>query len=78
MTTRRTNISSSIFSEMFRAGMHKSAMIGVFLAVLELVRHHRVLAEQNEPHGEIWIRPGENLGDAPLSSDPSIQPTSAG
>ena len=27
------------FSDMFEAGMHKSVLIGVFLAVLELVRH---------------------------------------
>jgi segregation and condensation protein A len=45
------------FSEMFNPGMHKSAMIGVFLAVLELVRHHSVRAEQNDLHGEIWIVP---------------------
>lgn len=45
------------FSEMFEPGMHKSAMIGVFLAVLELVRHHSVRAEQNDLHGEIWIVP---------------------
>jgi len=51
------------FSEMFRSGMHKSAMIGVFLAILELVRHHCVGAEQNEPHGEIWIVPSENFDE---------------
>ncbi len=45
------------FTEMFRSGMHKSAMIGVFLAVLELVRHHRVCAEQDHLHGEIWLLP---------------------
>lgn len=45
------------FSEMFAPGMHKSAMIGVFLAVLELCRHHSVRAEQNDLHGEIWIIP---------------------
>jgi segregation and condensation protein A len=48
-----------LFSEMFAPGMHKSAMIGVFLAILELVRHHSVRAEQNELHGEIAIVPGE-------------------
>ncbi|MEQ8790880.1 MAG: segregation/condensation protein A [Pirellulaceae bacterium] len=47
------------FSEMFSPGMHKSAMIGVFLAILELVRHHNVFAEQTEPHGEIWIVAGD-------------------
>jgi len=49
------------FSQMFAPGMHKSAMIGVFLAVLELVRHHSVLTEQPDPHGEIWILPGEHF-----------------
>ena len=49
------------FSDMFRAGMHKSAMIGVFLAVLELVRHHSVHAEQESPHGEIYLLPGEKF-----------------
>jgi len=51
------------FSEMFTPGMHKSAMIGIFLAVLELVRHHSVDTEQNEMHGEIWLLPGENFDD---------------
>jgi segregation and condensation protein A len=46
------------FSDMFQPGMHKSAIVGVFLAVLELVRHHDVRTEQNDLHGEIWIVPG--------------------
>jgi segregation and condensation protein A len=49
------------FSQMFEPGMHKSAMIGVFLAILELVRHHSVRTEQNDLHGEIWIHPGESF-----------------
>jgi len=49
------------FSEMFEPGMHKSAIVGVFLAVLELVRHHSVRAEQNDLHGEIWIVPSEGF-----------------
>jgi segregation and condensation protein A len=44
--------------ELFRPDMHKSAMIGVFLAVLELVRHQQVKAEQNQLFGEIWVQPG--------------------
>jgi segregation and condensation protein A len=52
------------FSDMFEAGMHKSAIVGVFLAVLELVRHHNVRAEQNDLHGEIWIVPGEEFNPA--------------
>jgi segregation and condensation protein A len=46
---------------MFYAGMHKSAIVGVFLAVLELARHHGVRTEQNDLHGEIWIVPGEGF-----------------
>ena len=49
------------FSDMFQPGMHKSAMIGIFLAVLELVRHHCVRAEQNELHAEIYLLPGEDF-----------------
>ncbi len=41
--------------------MHKTALIGVFLAILELSRHHQVRAEQDEGHGEIWLRPGEGF-----------------
>jgi segregation and condensation protein A len=51
------------FSELFGIGMHKSAMIGVFLAVLELVRYHNVTTEQPEMHGEIWILPGEEFAE---------------
>jgi len=47
------------FSQMFYSGMHKTAMIGVFLSILELVRHHSVRTEQEDVHGEIWILPGE-------------------
>jgi len=49
------------FSDMFQPGMHKSAIVGVFLAVLELARHHGVRTEQTEMHGEIWIVPGEGF-----------------
>jgi segregation and condensation protein A len=46
------------FSELFQPGMHKSAIVGVFLAV---ARHHGVRTEQNDLHGEIWIVPGEEF-----------------
>lgn len=45
------------FSELFEPGMYKSSLIGIFLAVLELVRHKRVLLEQNQLFGEIWLLP---------------------
>ena len=44
-------------SAAFQPGMHRSSLVGVFLAVLELVRHYQVRSEQNELFGEIWILP---------------------
>jgi segregation and condensation protein A len=46
-----------IFRDLFLPGMHKSKLVGIFLAVLELVRHHHVHVQQNELFGEIWITP---------------------
>jgi segregation and condensation protein A len=43
------------FSTLFQAGMIRSQMIGIFLAVLELIRHHHVQVEQGKLFGEIWI-----------------------
>ncbi len=48
------------FTDLFQPGLHKSSYIGMFLAILELVRHHGVRAEQNELFGEIWVLPGES------------------
>ncbi|MDH3718192.1 MAG: segregation/condensation protein A [Planctomycetota bacterium] len=48
------------FWKLFQPGMHKSSMIGIFLAVLELVRHHDVRFEQDVLFGEIWLYPGSN------------------
>ncbi len=50
-------------SEMLDNGMHKSAMIGVFLAVLELARHHSVRTQQDHLHGEIWVIPDEHFNE---------------
>jgi segregation and condensation protein A len=46
------------FSQLFQRGRHKSSLIGIFLAVLELVRHHGVRAEQDGLFSEIWLTPG--------------------
>jgi segregation and condensation protein A len=48
------------FGELFEKGMHKSTLIGIFLAVLELVRHRHVRVEQNTLFGEIWLAIEEN------------------
>ena len=45
------------FGDLFERGMHKSTLVGIFLACLELVRHRHVHVEQNTLFGEIWMRP---------------------
>ena len=49
------------FTSLFNPGMHKSAMVGIFLAVLELARHHNVETRQSELHSEIDIVPNEGF-----------------
>ena len=48
-------------SDLLQPGMHKTAMIGVFLAILELTRHHGVRTVQEHLHGEILILPSEGF-----------------
>jgi segregation and condensation protein A len=44
------------FQHFFAAATHKSQLVGMFLAILELVRHHHLRVEQNDLFGEIWLR----------------------
>ncbi len=60
------------FSEMFQPGMHKSAMVGIFLAILELVRHHSVQTEQIGEHGDIQLLPGEKFNKQ-ITMDESVE-----
>lgn len=48
------------FSEFFEGANERSKIVGIFLAVLELLRHHQFHAEQPEPHGEIYLMPPDN------------------
>jgi segregation and condensation protein A len=43
------------FRAVFAPPYHKARLIGIFLAILELVRHRGVGLEQPEPGGEIWL-----------------------
>jgi segregation and condensation protein A len=49
------------FASLFEPGMHRSRMVGLFLALLELIRHHRARVEQAELFGEIWVLPPEAI-----------------
>jgi segregation and condensation protein A len=55
------------FTTFFESAVHKSTLVGMFLAVLELVRHQHARAAQPELFGEIWLEPGEN----PLPNEPA-------
>jgi segregation and condensation protein A len=54
---RLTEAGQLSFHDLFEPSMHKSTLVGLFLAVLELVRHHHVRVEQNSLFGEVWILP---------------------
>ena len=43
------------FTDLFEPDMVKSQLVGIFLAILELIRHHHVQVEQEKLFGEIWI-----------------------
>jgi segregation and condensation protein A len=58
--TRLVQRGQLAFSDLFEPGQHKSTLISIFLAVLELVRHQRVRVEQNDLFGEIWLLPELN------------------
>ena len=52
------------FRDLFQPGMHRSTLIGIFLAVLELVGHHQVRLEQNTLFGEIWLAPAPGRAES--------------
>lgn len=48
--------------DLIEGGIHKSSLIGWFLATLELTRHHGATVEQNE-HGDIFVVRSANYSD---------------
>lgn len=51
----------------------KSQLVGIFLAVLELIRHHHVQVEQADLFGEIWIV-ASSAAEQPTSSSNDSEP----
>jgi segregation and condensation protein A len=56
------------FQDVFKDSTNRMAMIGMFLALLELIRSDLIKAEQNDPLGAIYIR---SLTDVP--ADKAVQ-----
>lgn len=60
------------FSRFFAGTNERSRIVGIFLAILELLRHHGYRADQPSLHGEIWVlppleSPDENPGFSPAA-----------
>jgi segregation and condensation protein A len=56
------------FTAFFETAVHKTALLGMFLAMLELVRHQHALAAQPELFGEIWLEAGAEPLPAELAA----------
>lgn len=54
------------FQDVFTPPHHRTRLIGLFLAVLELIRRFEVAVEQLEPFGEIWLSLIPNRESLPL------------
>ncbi|MFP6762408.1 MAG: segregation/condensation protein A, partial [Planctomycetaceae bacterium] len=75
------------FTSLFDDINQRSQIIGIFLAILELLRHHAFRAEQQDDFDEIWVLPplsaslpgrctssGENTDSVPDSIDQDTAP----
>lgn len=60
------------FESIFPSAAHRSKFIGVFLALLELIRGGLVMVDQSENFGRLWILAGPKLG-ASLGQDADAQ-----
>jgi segregation and condensation protein A len=74
------------FKSFFVDAVHKSTVAGMFLAVLELLRHRHARATQSDLFGEIWLEEGETpLPDQPYvvvdyehAAQAAVSPAAAG
>jgi segregation and condensation protein A len=56
------------FVAFFDGSVHKSKLIGMFLAVLQLMRYQHARATQGELFDEIWLEPGNEPLPATISA----------
>jgi segregation and condensation protein A len=54
------------FTSFFEGATRRNVIVGVFLAILELLRHHGFRAEQTADYGEIFVLPPLNDTGGPL------------
>jgi len=54
------------FTSLFEQDMIRSQMVGIFLAILELIRHHHIQVEQDDLFSEIWVTEKKKTDGQPL------------
>lgn len=69
---RLTHESRLTFTDLFEQDMIKSQLVGIFLAILELIRHHHIQVEQADLFGEIWIVAQPDVAQ-PSADQPKLQ-----
>jgi segregation and condensation protein A len=57
--------------DLFQPPHTRSRLLGLFLAILELIKSRQIVAEQPEPFGEIWIHRAP-----PAEAQPTLEPDS--
>lgn len=57
--------------DLFQPPHTRSRLLGLFLAILELIKSRHIVAEQPEPFGEIWIHLAP-----PAEAQPTVEPVS--
>ena len=57
------------FSELFEEDMPRSKLVGIFLAVLELVRRGRLSTKQEALFDEIWLEPPTATSSQPAAKE---------
>ena len=60
------------FSSFFQGSSERHRIVGTFLAILELLRHHGFRAEQPADYAEIWILPPLEQQPRVLSEDAAL------
>src|SRR6185436_13021893 len=59
------------FQELFAERRTRAYAVGVFIAILELLKRGRIAVEQEEDFGEIWIEGREPPPESPRSPTPA-------
>lgn len=64
-----TTAGTKRFDQLFDGRSDRAEIVGLFLALLELIRKQRIRAEQDKPLGTIYLFALEEVADAPISDE---------